>query len=122
MRRLIRRLVLSGALALAGCSITATDEDGMAREERADVREPSEWRTASVQPGDFTLLNMSMGTVPARLQELDPRTPIACLCHHGGRSMQVAQFLVNQGFAQVANIAGGIDAWAVELDGSIPRY
>ncbi|MCA9298686.1 MAG: succinylglutamate desuccinylase/aspartoacylase family protein [Phycisphaerales bacterium] len=42
MRRLIRRLVLSGALALAGCSITATDEDGMAREERADVREPSE--------------------------------------------------------------------------------
>ncbi|MCB2000470.1 MAG: rhodanese-like domain-containing protein [Burkholderiaceae bacterium] len=87
-----------------------------------DVREPSEWRTASVQPGDFTLLNMSMGTVPARLQELDPRTPIACLCHHGGRSMQVAQFLVNQGFAQVANIAGGIDAWAVELDGSIPRY
>jgi rhodanese-related sulfurtransferase len=87
-----------------------------------DVREPAEWRTASVKPGDFTLLTMSMGSVPARLQELDPQTPIACLCHHGGRSMQVAQFLVDQGFAQVANIAGGIDAWAVELDTSIPRY
>lgn len=87
-----------------------------------DVREPAEWRTASVKPGDFTLLPMSMGTVTARLQELDPQTPVACLCHHGGRSMQVAQFLVNQGFAQVANIAGGIDAWATEIDNSIPRY
>ena len=87
-----------------------------------DVREPAEWRTASVKPGDFTLLTMSMGTVPARLQELDPETPIACLCHHGGRSMQVAQYLVNRGFAQVANIAGGIDAWAVELDSNIRRY
>ncbi len=87
-----------------------------------DVREPAEWRTASVQPGPFTLLTMSMGTVPARLQELDPDTPVACLCHHGGRSMQVAQFLAGRGFAQVANIAGGIDAWAVELDTGIPRY
>lgn len=87
-----------------------------------DVREPAEWRTASVKPGAFTLLNMSMGSVPARLHELDPQTPIACLCHHGGRSMQVAQFLAGRGFAQVANIAGGIDAWAVEVDGSIPRY
>lgn len=87
-----------------------------------DVREPAEWRTASVTPGEFTLLTMSMGTVPARLRELDPDTPVACLCHHGGRSMQVAQFLVGRGFAQVANVAGGIDAWAVELDTSIPRY
>lgn len=87
-----------------------------------DVREPAEWQTARVKPGDFTLLTMSMGTVPARLHELDPQTPVACLCHHGGRSMQVAQFLVNRGFAQVANIAGGIDAWAVELDNDIPRY
>lgn len=87
-----------------------------------DVREPAEWRTASIKPDSFTLLTMAMGTVPARLQELDPETPVACLCHHGGRSMQVAQFLVNRGFAQVANIAGGIDAWAVEIDTSIPRY
>ena len=87
-----------------------------------DVREPAEWRAASVAPQGCELLQMPMHTVPARLAELDRDRPVAVLCHHGGRSMQVAQFLVNQGFAQVANIAGGIDAWAVELDGSIPRY
>jgi rhodanese-related sulfurtransferase len=63
-----------------------------------------------------------MGTVPARLSELDPNRAIACLCHHGGRSMQVASFLQARGFAHVANIAGGIDAWSVELDTSVPRY
>ncbi len=87
-----------------------------------DVREPAEWHTASIKAGDFTLLPMAMASVPARLQELDPQTPIACLCHHGGRSMQVARFLIDQGYPQVANIAGGIDAWALELDNSIPRY
>ncbi len=87
-----------------------------------DVREPAEWRTASIPSGDFTVVPMSMATIPARLHELDPDTPIACLCHHGARSMQVAQFLVNRGFSQVANIAGGIDAWATELDQRIARY
>jgi len=88
-----------------------------------DVREPAEWRTASIQPGEgYTLLNMSMASVPPRLCELNPDTPIACLCHHGGRSMQVAQFLHNQGFSRVANIAGGIHAWANEVDTSIPQY
>jgi rhodanese-related sulfurtransferase len=88
-----------------------------------DVREPAEWRTASIKAGeDFTLLTIPMGSVPPRLSELDPETPIACLCHHGGRSMQVAQFLHNQGFNRVANIAGGINAWADEVDNSVPRY
>lgn len=87
-----------------------------------DVREPAEWRTASVMAADFTLLEMPMNSVPARLNELDPDTPIACLCHHGVRSMQVASFLLNRGFSCVANIAGGIDAWSNELDNSIPRY
>ena len=87
-----------------------------------DVREPSELRTASVNAKDFTLLTIPMGTVPARLSELDPNRAIACLCHHGGRSMQVASFLQARGFAHVANIAGGIDAWSVELDTSVPRY
>ena len=87
-----------------------------------DVREPSELRTASVSAKDFTLLTIPMGTIPARLSELDPNRAIACLCHHGGRSMQVASFLQARGFAHVANIAGGIDAWSVELDTSVPRY
>ena len=87
-----------------------------------DVREPSELQTASVTAGDFTLLTIPMGSIPARLSELDPEQPIACLCHHGGRSMQVASFLQSRGFTRVANIAGGIHAWSEELDPTIARY
>ena len=87
-----------------------------------DVREPAELRTASITAGDFTLVTIPMGSIPARLAELDPAQPIACLCHHGARSMQVASFLHSHGFNQVANIAGGIHAWAEELDPGIARY
>lgn len=87
-----------------------------------DVREPSELRTASLKADGFTLLTIPMGTIPARLAELDPAQPIACLCHHGGRSMQVASFLQARGYAHVANIAGGIDAWSLERDPQVPRY
>lgn len=88
-----------------------------------DVREPAELRTASIQADDsFTLLAIPMASIPARLAELDPQRPVACLCHHGGRSMQVASFLHGRGFAHVANIAGGIHAWADEVDPSLPRY
>lgn len=87
-----------------------------------DVREPLEWQHAQVRADGFELRTIPMGVLPPRLQELDPSQPIACLCHHGGRSMQVAHFLHHQGFAHVANIAGGIDAWATELDSTIARY
>lgn len=87
-----------------------------------DVREPAELAVASVKPDGFTLLAIPMGEIPARLAELDPEQPIACLCHHGARSMRVAQFLVQQGFAQVANISGGIDAWSLQRDPTVPRY
>ena len=87
-----------------------------------DVREPAELLAASVPAGDFDLRTIPMGSVPARLAELDPDQPIACLCHHGARSMQVAAYLSNQGFAHVVNIAGGIDAWSLELDPTVPRY
>jgi rhodanese-related sulfurtransferase len=87
-----------------------------------DVREPSELQIASVKPEGFTLLTIPMGTVPLRLAELDPQQPIACLCHHGGRSMQVAQFLASRGYDNVANITGGIHAWAAEVDPSLATY
>lgn len=87
-----------------------------------DVREPHELQIASIQAQGFTLLAIPMGVVPVRLAELDPQQPIACLCHHGGRSMQVASFLDSRGFTTVANIAGGIHAWAAELDPSLPTY
>jgi rhodanese-related sulfurtransferase len=87
-----------------------------------DVREPHELQIASVKADGFTLQTIPMGVIPVRLAELDPTQPIACLCHHGGRSMQVASFLASRGFDKVANIAGGIHAWSLEIDPSIARY
>jgi rhodanese-related sulfurtransferase len=87
-----------------------------------DVREPWEIQTACVTPQGFELVKMVMHTVPARLNELDRNRPIACLCHHGARSMQVAAFLTQQGFTHVANIAGGIDAWSAQVDATVPTY
>ena len=87
-----------------------------------DVREPSELRVASVTANGFTLQTIPMGVIPPRLNELDPAQPVACLCHHGARSMQVASFLRARGFEHVANIAGGIHAWSTELDRTVPVY
>jgi len=87
-----------------------------------DVREPWEWQTASVQAEGFSLVTLPMGEIPARLAELDPTQPVACLCHHGARSQRVAVYLLQNGFEQVVNIAGGIDAWSQQLDTGVPRY
>jgi rhodanese-related sulfurtransferase len=87
-----------------------------------DVREPWEFQTASVKAEGFELRQMPMRTIPARYMELDKAQPIACLCHHGARSAQVVHFLMNNGFTQVVNIHGGINAWAAERDTSVPRY
>ena len=57
-----------------------------------------------------------------RMAELPTDRPIACLCHHGIRSQRVAQFLAQNGFEHVVNIAGGIDAWSAELDPAVPHY
>jgi rhodanese-related sulfurtransferase len=86
-----------------------------------DVREGWEVQTASTQPEGLDLLHMPMQTIPARLHELDKTRPIACLCHHGSRSMQVASFLLQHGF-EVVNVAGGIHAWSAQVDPSIPVY
>lgn len=87
-----------------------------------DVREPAEWHLISVHPEGAELVQMPMHTVPPRLRELDPARPVAVLCHHGGRSMQVALFLAQRGFSHVVNVAGGIDAWSLQLDPALPRY
>ena len=86
-----------------------------------DVREAWEVQTASAKPEGLDLLHMPMQTIPARLHEIDKTRPIACLCHHGGRSMQVASFLMQHGF-EVVNVAGGIHAWSAQVDPSIPVY
>ena len=88
-----------------------------------DVREPWEIQTASLPAvAGWDLITIPMGVLPARLHEFDKTRPVACLCHLGGRSMQVAMYLQHQGFATVANIAGGIHAWSLEYDPSVPVY
>jgi rhodanese-related sulfurtransferase len=87
-----------------------------------DVRETWECQVASIAPAGCEVLIMPMQTIPARLMELDKTRPIACLCHHGSRSMQVASFLAHHGFENITNISGGIHAWSSEADASVPVY
>lgn len=88
-----------------------------------DVREPYERTWAALAAhAEFRVVAIPMGEIPSRLNELDPDQAIACLCHHGMRSMQVARFLESNGFGHVVNIDGGIDAWSTEVDNAIARY
>jgi len=75
-----------------------------------------------VKADGFDVVAIPMNEIPARIAQLDPERPVACLCHHGARSQRVAMFLVQNGFTRVANIAGGIDAWSAERDEGVPRY
>lgn len=83
-----------------------------------DVREPSEIAAASLPDA----VHIPMREVPHRMGELPKDEPIAVLCHHGGRSAQVASFLAARGFSDVVNVDGGIDAYARQVDSSVPRY
>ena len=83
-----------------------------------DVREPWEYAQVHVEGS----LHIPMAQVPERLGELDPAAQYVVMCHHGGRSQRVGDFLASQGYAQVANLAGGIDAWALALDPNLARY
>jgi len=83
-----------------------------------DVRERWEITIASLDEA----IVMPMAEVPVRYAELDPALPVAVMCHSGIRSAQVAVWLAGRGFDTVANLEGGIDAWALEIDASIARY
>lgn len=83
-----------------------------------DVREPWEYDRARIEGSKL----VPMREVPARLAEIDAAREVVAICHHGGRSMQVAMFLERQGFKSVHNLAGGIDAWSRTVDPSIPTY
>jgi rhodanese-related sulfurtransferase len=84
-----------------------------------DVRE--DWETA-LAPVPTGHLHIPMGQIADRLQELDPNLDTVVICRSGGRSLQVANFLANQGFGSVYNLAGGILAWSRDLDPRIPQY
>ncbi len=83
-----------------------------------DVREPWEFQTCHIAGS----VPIPMNSIPERLQELEEDAPIVCICHHGARSMSVAAFLERNGFTQVTNLTGGVHAWALQVDNSMPIY
>jgi rhodanese-related sulfurtransferase len=87
-----------------------------------DVREAWELEQAVIRLPGPAFSHIPMGLVPQHVPELDRTKPIVCICHHGVRSQHVAAFLSRRGFAQVYNLAGGIDAWSSEVDPAVPRY
>ena len=87
-----------------------------------DVREPWELQLAKVAPEGVHLIHIPMGSLPASLDQLPSDAAIAVLCHHGVRSQRVAYYLISQGYSQVYNVAGGIDAWAAQVDRQIGVY
>ena len=94
------------------------DDAGRSKPLLLDVREPWEFQTCHIA----TAKSMPMQTVPAHYPDLDKDTALVCICHHGARSLQVARFLEQQGFTQVNNLRGGIDAWARQVDPAMPTY
>ena len=83
-----------------------------------DVREDWEFQTARIEGS----ILIPMGQVASRIAELDSAAETVVICHHGGRSMQVAGLLEQLGFPNVINLAGGVDAWARSVDPSMPVY
>lgn len=83
-----------------------------------DVREEDEVRLCAL-PGS---LHIPMNLIPLRHNELPDDIPIIVYCHHGIRSLNVARYLAHVGFEHVANLQGGIDAWARQIDPTMARY
>ena len=83
-----------------------------------DVREPWEFEKARIEGATL----MPMRELPSRVGQIDEDKEVVAICHHGGRSMQVAMFLEKQGFKRVHNLVGGIDAWSRTVDPSVPLY
>lgn len=83
-----------------------------------DCREPVEVQIARIDG----CLHIPMGEIPSRLPSLDPDKPTIVYCHHGVRSLHVAEFLRRQDFAEVRSMAGGIDAWSRQIDPQVPTY
>ena len=86
-----------------------------------DVREPNEFAIARIEGSQL----IPMRQVPGELQALEARAdeaPLIVFCHHGVRSLNVVNWLRNQGLEACQSMAGGIDAWSLGIDPSVPRY
>ena len=83
-----------------------------------DVREDWEFETCKIAGS----VQIPMHLIPVRVSEIDDDREVVCICHHGARSMNVASFLERNGFSNVTNLTGGVHAWAVQVDPSMPKY
>ena len=92
-----------------------------------DVREPNELELASLAAGEFINLPLSdlrerrLDSLPEALSQ-NKDADVVLFCHKGLRSAQVTVFLRKQGWSNAVSMAGGIDAWAEEIDESIGKY
>ena len=83
-----------------------------------DVREPHEAEIATIEGAKL----IPLGELPDRLRELDDHAEIVTHCHHGARAAKALEILRAAGFHKARMLAGGIDAWAVNVDPEMPRY
>lgn len=83
-----------------------------------DVREPWEFERARIEGSEL----IPLMRLPQHAGQLDPAREIVVICHHGVRSQQAAHFLEQNGFNNVINLVGGINAWSREVDPQIPVY
>lgn len=83
-----------------------------------DVREQWEFDLAKLKGSTL----VPLATLPQALSNLKRDEEIIAICHHGMRSADATNFLLQQGFSNVKNLVGGIDAWSVQVDRSVPRY
>jgi rhodanese-related sulfurtransferase len=83
-----------------------------------DVREPWEFQHCHIDGSRL----IPMRVIPSALDELETDRETVVICHHGVRSRSVAMFLEQAGFTNVINLTGGVDAWAKEVDPSMPKY
>jgi rhodanese-related sulfurtransferase len=93
-------------------------EQAGARPLLLDVREPWEYRIVHLEGSQL----VPMREIPAIIETLDPQQEIIVICHHGIRSRQVARYLEHQGFSDVVNLSGGLDAWSRHTDNRLPTY
>jgi adenylyltransferase/sulfurtransferase len=85
-----------------------------------DVREPWEWEIGNLAAHGARLIPMN--EVPERLDEIPRDRPVVLQCRSGVRSARVLDFLRENGFTDVHNLAGGILAWSEQVDPSVPKY
>ena len=87
-----------------------------------DVREPHEVEIAALEGFENLPLSEADRWAPTIGDRFNPNAETFVLCHHGMRSAQMCHWLASQGFTNVYNIEGGIDAYSIVVDRSVPRY